>query len=33
MREDIMYREISDIDTREAHLGGGRRMENGFILA
>jgi hypothetical protein len=28
MREDIMHREISDTDTREAHLGGGGRMEN-----
>jgi len=26
--KEIMYREISDTDTREAHLGGGRRMEN-----
>jgi hypothetical protein len=30
MRERIMYREISDTGTREAHLEGRRRMENGL---
>jgi hypothetical protein len=32
MREDIRYREISDTDTREARLGGGREEEEWKLL-
>jgi hypothetical protein len=31
VREDVMYREISETDTREAHLGRRRKMENALF--
>ena len=31
MREDLMYREISDTVTREAHLGRRIKMENALF--